>query len=182
MLRSCKQHPSVGCCLPFTAFRSSIGGQKDSLFAYQQQRYKHRSNTFVLIPLLELTLAVAQHHAGFIFKITLVCENVLSPCFFDCLFIDSFCDLCPTRHHKRGASRDYSQQNSSIALLLSPCFRGDERLASEGVIVWGGLTPPLRCCRIKNWREISRQFFISRDYPINNFVVEPWLRSLQKLK
>ena len=47
--------------------------------------------------------------------------------FFDCLFIDSFCDLCPTRHHKRGASRDHSQQNSSIALLLSPCFRGDER-------------------------------------------------------
>ena len=41
-----------------------------------------------------------------------------------CLFIDLFCDLCPTRHHKRGASRDYSQQNSSIALLLSPCLRG----------------------------------------------------------
>ena len=96
-----------------------------------------RSDTFVLIPLLELTRAVAQHHAGFIFKITLVREiyypHVLWS-FFDCLFIDSFCDLCPTRHHKRGATRDYSQQNSSIALLLSPCFRGTRRNAGGGTV------------------------------------------------
>ena len=39
--------------------------------------WRTRSNTFVLIPLLELTLAVAQHHAGFIFKITLVCVAIV---------------------------------------------------------------------------------------------------------
>ena len=38
-----------------------------------------RSNTFVLFPLLELTLAVAQHHAGFIFEITLVREIYCPP-------------------------------------------------------------------------------------------------------
>ena len=34
-----------------------------------------RSNTFVLFPLLKLTLTVAQHHAGFVFKITIVRDN-----------------------------------------------------------------------------------------------------------
>ena len=82
----------------------------------------------------------------FILGITLVCENVLSPCFFDCLFIDSFCDLCPTRHHKRSASHDHSQQNSSIALLLSPCFRGtsdESNDVAEGVKPSGRGRPAL---------------------------------------
>ena len=128
-------HPPFTCrsCL-----NVPISGTKELASRTACIVWRTRSNTFVLIPLLELTRAVAQHHAGFIFKITLVrkmyCPSVLGA--FFCLFIDSFCDLCPTRHHKRGASRDHSQQNSSIALLLSPCFRGDERLASEGVIVW----------------------------------------------
>ena len=34
-----------------------------------------RSDTFVLFPLLKLTLTVAQHHAGFVFKITIVRKN-----------------------------------------------------------------------------------------------------------
>ena len=76
------------------------------------------------------------------------CPPVLGA-FFDCLFIDSFCDLCPTRHHKRGASRDHSQQNSSIALLLSPCFRGtsdESNDVAEGVTVGAGSARPMGDC------------------------------------
>ena len=52
--------------------------------------------------------------------------------FFDCLFIDSFCDLCPTRHHKRGATRDYSQQKSSIACYCPPVLGATRRYAGGG--------------------------------------------------
>ena len=111
-----------------------ISGTKELASRTTNIVWRTRSDTFVLIPLLELTRAVAQHHAGLFGNYT-YSRNILFPCFrgifFDCLFIDSFCDLCPTRHHKRGASRDHSQQNSSIALLLSPCLRGALRYRSN---------------------------------------------------
>jgi hypothetical protein len=172
MLRSCKQHPSAGCCLPFTAYRTSIGGKWTRFSRNNNNTKMHRSN--IICPIYDACTAVHCYldHAGFVFKITIVRKNhragqprpyilvnrislfvkrsslngqgrpalLLSPCFwpfFDCLFIDSFCDLCPTRHHKRGASRDYSQQNSSIALLLSPCLRGTATKL-QGVIVGAG--------------------------------------------
>ena len=49
-----------------------ISGTKELASRTTNIAWRTRSDTFVLIPLLELTLAVAQHHAGFVFKITLV--------------------------------------------------------------------------------------------------------------
>ena len=125
-----------------------ISGTKELASRTSNIAWRTRSDTFVLFPLLELTRAVAQHHAGFFGNYICVRECtiplVIWP-FFDCLFIDSFCDLCPTRHHKRGASRDHSQQNSSIALLLSPCFRGtsdESNDVAEGVTVGAGSACP----------------------------------------
>ena len=57
-----------------------ISGTKELASRTTNIVWRTRSDTFVLFPLLELTLAVAQHHAGFILKITLVCDNILSPC------------------------------------------------------------------------------------------------------
>ena len=53
-----------------------ISGTKELASRTTNIAWRTRSDTFVLIPLLELTLAVVQHHAGFIFEITLVHENV----------------------------------------------------------------------------------------------------------
>ena len=53
----------------------SISGTKELASRTACIVWRTRSNTFVLFPLLELTLPVAQHHAGFIFKITLVRKN-----------------------------------------------------------------------------------------------------------
>ena len=75
MLRSCKQHPSVGCCLSFTAFRSSIGGKR-TRFSRKNKNVKiHRSN--IICPISDACTAVRCYldGAGFILKITLVCEN-----------------------------------------------------------------------------------------------------------
>ena len=83
--------------------------------------------------------------------------------FFDCLFIDSFCDLCPTRHHKRGATRDYSQQNSSIALLLSHCFRGTATKL-QGVTVGAGSACPCippQYLPLRLWICVLFQVFLS---------------------
>jgi hypothetical protein len=44
MLRSCKQHPSVGCCLSLTAYRSSIGGKRTRFSRNNSNAEKHRSN------------------------------------------------------------------------------------------------------------------------------------------
>ena len=56
-----------------------ISGTKELASRTTGIAWRTRSDTFVLIPLLELTLAVAQHHAGFIFKITLVREIYCPP-------------------------------------------------------------------------------------------------------
>ena len=57
-----------------------ISGTKELASRIRSIVWRTRSNTFVLIPLLELTLAVAQHHAGFILKVTFVRGYILSPC------------------------------------------------------------------------------------------------------
>ena len=106
--------------------RSNLGNKR-TRFTHYQHRMAHTLRHFCSFSSIGTDTRCCSTPCRFVLGITLVCENVLSPCFFDCLFIDSFCDLCPTRHHKRGATRDYSQQKSSIALLLSPCLRGDER-------------------------------------------------------
>ena len=56
MLRSCKQHPSVGCCLPFTAYRTSIG-YKWTRFSRKNNNTKiHRSN--IICPISDACTAV----------------------------------------------------------------------------------------------------------------------------
>ena len=52
-----------------------ISGTKELASRTTNIAWRTRSDTFVLIPLLELTRAVAQHHAGFVFKITIVRKN-----------------------------------------------------------------------------------------------------------
>ena len=52
-----------------------ISGTKELASRIHSIVWHTRSDTFVLFPLLGLTRAVAQHHAGFVFGITLVCEN-----------------------------------------------------------------------------------------------------------
>ena len=47
-----------------------ISGTKELASRTTNIAWRTRSDTFVLFPLLELTLAVAQHHAGFVLKIT----------------------------------------------------------------------------------------------------------------
>ena len=64
----------VACVLTF-----QISGTKELASRATNIAWRTRSDTFVLFPLLELTLAVAQHHAGFIFEITLVCEIYCPP-------------------------------------------------------------------------------------------------------
>ena len=44
MLRSCKQHPSVGCCLSLTAYRASIGGKRTRFSRNNSNAEKQRSN------------------------------------------------------------------------------------------------------------------------------------------
>ena len=65
---------------PFTrrlCLNVPISGTKELASRTTNIVWRTRSDTFVLIPLLELTLAVAQHHAGFIFEITLVCVAIV---------------------------------------------------------------------------------------------------------
>ena len=52
-----------------------LSGTKELASRIRSIVWHTRSDTFVLIPLLELTPAVAQHHAGFVFKITIVRKN-----------------------------------------------------------------------------------------------------------
>ena len=69
-------HPPFTCrsCL-----NVPISGTKELASRTTNIVWRTRSDTFVLFPLLELTLAVAQHHAGFIFEITLVREIYCPP-------------------------------------------------------------------------------------------------------
>ena len=63
---------------PFTrrlCLNVPISGTKELASRTTNIVWRTRSDTFVLFPLLGLTRAVAQHHAGFVFGITLVCEN-----------------------------------------------------------------------------------------------------------
>ena len=55
-----------------------ISGTKELASRTTGIAWRTRSDTFVLFPLLELTLAVAQHHAVF-FEITLVREIYCPP-------------------------------------------------------------------------------------------------------
>ena len=77
MLRSCKQHPSVGCCLPFTAYRTSIGGKWTRFSRNNNNTKMHRSN--IICPIPEACTAVHCYldGAGFILKITLVCVAIV---------------------------------------------------------------------------------------------------------
>ena len=56
MLRSCKQHPSVGCCLSLTAYRSSIGGKRTRFSLNNSNAEKHRSN--IICPISDAWTAV----------------------------------------------------------------------------------------------------------------------------
>ena len=70
MLRSCKQHPSAGCCLPFTAYRTSIGN-KWTRFSRKNNNTKiHRSN--IICPISDACTAVRCYldGAGFVLGIT----------------------------------------------------------------------------------------------------------------
>ena len=73
MLRSCKQHPSVGCCLPFTAYRTSIGN-KWTRFSRKNNNTKiHRSN--IICPISDACTAVRCYLDGAgLFKITFIRE------------------------------------------------------------------------------------------------------------
>ena len=56
LLRSCKQHPSVGCCLPLTAYRSSIGGKRTRYPRINSNTINTAQTSFALFPLLERLL------------------------------------------------------------------------------------------------------------------------------
>ena len=56
MLRSCKQHPSVGCCLPFTAYRTSIGNKWTRFSRNNNNTKIHRSN--IICPISDACTAV----------------------------------------------------------------------------------------------------------------------------
>jgi hypothetical protein len=71
---------SVERCLSLVS-AVPISGTKELASRTTNIVWRTRSDTFVLFPLLELTLPVAQHHAGFVLKVTLVCGYILSPCF-----------------------------------------------------------------------------------------------------
>ena len=58
MLRSCKQHPSVGCCLPFTAFRSSIGGKRTRFSHINSNAINTAQTSFALFPMLKRLFAI----------------------------------------------------------------------------------------------------------------------------
>ena len=79
MLMSCKQHPSVGCCLPFTAYRTSIGGKWTRFSRNNNNTKMHRSN--IICPISEACTAVHCYldGAGFVFGITLVREIYCPP-------------------------------------------------------------------------------------------------------
>ena len=106
--------------------RSNLGNKR-TRFTHYQHRMAHTLRHFCSFSSIGTDTRCCSTPCRFCFENYTCMRNILSLCFrgiFDCLFIDSFCDLCPTRHHKRGATRDYSQQNSSIALLLSPVLGG----------------------------------------------------------
>ena len=58
LLRSCKQHPSVGCCLPFTAFRSSIGGKRTRFSHINSNAINTAQTSFALFPMLKRLFAI----------------------------------------------------------------------------------------------------------------------------
>ena len=58
MLRSCKQHPSAGCCLPFTAYRTSIGGKRTRYSRNNSNVRNTAQTSFALFPMLERLFAV----------------------------------------------------------------------------------------------------------------------------
>ena len=72
MLRSCKQHPSVGCCLSLTAYRASIGGKRTRFSRNNSNAEKHRSN--IICPISNACTAARCYldSAGFVFDITFV--------------------------------------------------------------------------------------------------------------
>ena len=117
--------------------RSNLGNKR-TRFTHSQHRMAHTLRHFCSFSSIGTDTRCCSTPCRFYFENYTCMRECTIPMFyghfFDCLFIDSFCDLCPTRHHKRGASRDYSQQNSSIALLLSPCFRGTRGLSQRGLI------------------------------------------------
>ena len=58
MLRSCKQHPSAGCCLPFTAYRTSIGGKWTRFSRKNNNANSTAQTSFALFPTLVRLFAV----------------------------------------------------------------------------------------------------------------------------
>ena len=54
-----------------------ISGTKELASHTTNIAWRTRSDTFVLIPLLELTRAVAQHHAGFVLKLHLFAKYIV---------------------------------------------------------------------------------------------------------
>ena len=76
MLRSCKQHPSVGCCLPFTAYRTSIGGKWTRFSRNNNNAKMHRSN--IICPISDACTAVHCYldGAGLFWELHLFAQTV----------------------------------------------------------------------------------------------------------
>ena len=75
MLRSCKQHPSVGCCLPFTAYRTRIGGKWTRFSRNNNNTKIHRSN--LICPISDACTAVRCYldGAGLFLELHLYANN-----------------------------------------------------------------------------------------------------------
>ena len=76
MLRSCKQHPSVGCSLPLTAFRTSLGGKWTRFSRNNSNTKIHRSN--IIYPVSDACTAVRCYldGAGFVWELPL-CARII---------------------------------------------------------------------------------------------------------
>jgi hypothetical protein len=75
-----------------------ISGTKELASRTTNIAWRTRSNTFVLFPLLELTHAVAQHHAGFVLKLHLyarICYPHVLGLFFIVYLLTHFAICAP---------------------------------------------------------------------------------------
>ena len=75
LLTSRKRHPSVGCCLPQTAFRSSIGDKTTRFSRNNSNVHIHRSDKFCPIPAAWTAGCCDFDDAGFLWYYHCPCKS-----------------------------------------------------------------------------------------------------------